>query len=84
MNEDTSTAALAIVQPDQTDLAAAAIACKGMRSTRDAPTDLSGLRADQIAHHDSTMRNSHAFLVRARGQLHSRSCLSTVMSEIHA
>ena len=62
-----------------TDAAAGAIAlsaapeCKGIRSTSDFPRDLSGLSAEQIAHHYSALRNSHASLVRSRGQLQRRS-----------
>lgn len=61
------------------DAAAGAIAiagapeCKGIRSTSDFPRDLSGLSAEQIAHHYSALRNSHASLVRSRGQLQRRS-----------
>ena len=73
MSEDPTTAALAITQPDPTDLAAPLIECKGIRSTSDFPKDLSGLSADQIAHHYSAMRNSHASLTRSRGQLQRRS-----------
>ena len=54
-------------------LEAAAIECKGIRSTSDFPKDLTGLSPEQIAHHYSAMRNSHASLVRARGQLQRRS-----------
>ena len=50
-----------------------AVECKGIRSTSDFPRDLSGLSPEQIAHHYSAMRNSHASLVRARGQLQRRS-----------
>jgi len=51
----------------------AANACKGIRSTSDFPRDLSGLTAEQIAHHYQAMRNSHAALSRSRGQLQRRS-----------
>lgn len=47
--------------------------CKGMRSTSDFPRDLTGLSAEQIAHHYLAMRNSHAALSRSRGQLQRRS-----------
>lgn len=47
--------------------------CKGIRSTTDFPRDLTGLSAEQIAHHYSAMRNSHAALSRSRGQLQRRS-----------
>lgn len=73
MSADPTPAALAINQPDPTDLSAPLIECKGIRSTSDFPKDLSGLSADQIAHHYGAMRNSHASLVRARGQLQRRS-----------
>jgi len=54
-------------------LDAGVIACKGIRSTSEFPRDLAGLSAEQIAHHYGAMRNSHASLVRARGQLQRRS-----------
>jgi len=47
--------------------------CKGIRSTTDFPKDLTGLSAEQIAHHYLAMRNSHAALSRSRGQLQRRS-----------
>jgi chromosome segregation ATPase len=47
--------------------------CKGIRSTSDFPRDLTGLSAEQIAHHYLAMRNSHAALSRSRGQLQRRS-----------
>ena len=47
--------------------------CKGIRSTSDFPRDLTGLSAEQIAHHYQAMRNSHAALSRSRGQLQRRS-----------
>lgn len=47
--------------------------CKGIRSTSDFPRDLSGLSPDQIAHHYTALRNSHASLVRSRSQLQRRS-----------
>ncbi|MFN9545617.1 MAG: hypothetical protein ACK6AD_00890 [Cyanobacteriota bacterium] len=50
-----------------------AIECKGIRSTSDFPRELSGLSAEQIAHHYLAMRNSHAALSRSRGQLLRRS-----------
>lgn len=49
------------------------VECKGIRSTSDFPRDLDGLSSEQIAHHYSAMRNSHASLVRSRGQLQRRS-----------
>lgn len=58
---------------EPTALDAGVIACKGIRSTSDFPKDLAGLNAEQIAHHYKAMRNSHASLVRARGQLQRRS-----------
>lgn len=54
-------------------LVAAAPECKGIRATSDFPRDLSGLSPEQIAHTYSAMRNSHASLARARGQLQRRS-----------
>ncbi len=50
-----------------------AVECKGIRATSDFPRDLSGLSPEQIAHHYSALRNSHASLVRSRGQLQRRS-----------
>lgn len=50
-----------------------ALECKGIRSTSDFPRDLSGLSAEQIAHHYQALRNSHAALSRSRGQLQRRS-----------
>ena len=47
--------------------------CKGIRSTSDFPRELTGLSAEQIAHHYQAMRNSHAALSRSRGQLQRRS-----------
>ncbi len=49
------------------------IECKGIRSTSDFPKDLSGLTAEQADHHYKAMRNSHASLMRSRGQLKRRS-----------
>ncbi|WP_231596727.1 hypothetical protein [Synechococcus sp. CBW1004] len=49
------------------------VACKGIRSTSDFPRDLKGLSAEQIEHHYTAMRNSHASLTRSRGQLLRRS-----------
>jgi prefoldin subunit 5 len=54
-------------------LLSAAVECKGIRATSDFPRDLSGLSEEQIAHAYSAMRNSHASLSRARGQLQRRS-----------
>jgi hypothetical protein len=54
-------------------LVAAAPECKGIRATSEFPRDLSGLSPEQIAHTYSAMRNSHASLARARGQLQRRS-----------
>jgi chromosome segregation ATPase len=73
MTDDPTTAALATTEADTTELLPAVIECKGIRSTSDFPRDLSGLSPEQIAHHYSAMRNSHASLVRARGQLQRRS-----------
>ena len=50
-----------------------AVECKGIRSTSDFPRDLKGLSAEQIEHHYTAMRNSHASLTRSRGQLLRRS-----------
>ena len=47
--------------------------CKGIRSTSDFPRDLSGLSPEQVEHHYKAMRNSHASLMRSRGQLQRRS-----------
>ncbi len=57
--------------PDASALAAMP-ACKGIRATSDFPRDLTGLSAEQIAHHYGALRNSHASLVRSRGQLQRR------------
>jgi len=73
VTDDPTPAALATTPPDATALDPAAVECKGIRSTSDFPRDLSGLSPEQIAHHYSAMRNSHASLVRARGQLQRRS-----------
>jgi chromosome segregation ATPase len=59
----------------------AALECKGIRSTRDFPADLSALSRDQIEHHYQAMRNSHASLTRSRGQLQRRSRELTVARE---
>lgn len=66
MTDDPTTTALETLD-------AGVIACKGIRSTSEFPRDLAGLSAEQIAHHYGAMRNSHASLVRARGQLQRRS-----------
>ena len=50
-----------------------ALDCKGIRSTSDFPRQLTGLTTEQIAHHYSALRNSHASLSRSRGQLLRRS-----------
>ena len=49
------------------------VECKGIRSTSDFPRDLSGLSPEQMEHHYKAMRNSHASLMRSRGQLQRRS-----------
>jgi chromosome segregation ATPase len=49
------------------------VECKGIRSTSDFPRDLQGLSPEQIEHHYTAMRNSHASLTRSRGQLLRRS-----------
>ena len=49
------------------------VECKGIRSTSDFPRDLSGLSPEQVEHHYKAMRNSHASLMRSRGQLQRRS-----------
>ena len=49
------------------------VKCKGIRSTRDFPQDLRGLSPEQVEHHYKAMRNSHASLMRSRGQLQRRS-----------
>ena len=61
---------LAVSAPDA---GMSVVECKGIRSTSDFPRDLSGLSPEQIAHHYSAMRNSHASLMRSRGQLQRRS-----------
>ncbi|MEA5414688.1 hypothetical protein [Synechococcus sp. BA-132 BA5] len=55
--------------------------CKGIRSTRDFPVDLSTLSREQIEHHYQAMRNSHASLSRSRGQLQRRSRELTLARE---
>ena len=60
------------------DPAKAALECKGIRSTKDFPADLSALSREQIEHHYQAMRNSHASLTRSRGQLQRRSRELTV------
>ena len=49
------------------------VECKGIRSTSDFPRDISGLSPEQVEHHYKAMRNSHASLMRSRGQLQRRS-----------
>ena len=49
------------------------VECKGIRATSDFPRDLSGLSPEQVEHHYKAMRNSHASLMRSRGQLQRRS-----------
>jgi prefoldin subunit 5 len=49
------------------------VECKGIRSTRDFPRELTGLSPEQIEHHYKALRNSHASLTRSRGQLMRRS-----------
>ena len=49
------------------------VECKGIRSTSDFPRDLTGLSPEQVEHHYKAMRNSHASLMRSRGQLQRRS-----------
>ncbi|PZV23310.1 MAG: hypothetical protein DCF18_07255 [Cyanobium sp.] len=59
----------------------AALECKGIRSTRDFPADLTALSREQIEHHYQAMRNSHASLTRSRSQLQRRSRELTVARE---
>lgn len=66
------------VAPDATH---GALECKGIRSTRDFPADLSVLSREQIEHHYLAMRNSHASLTRSRAQLQRRSKELTVARE---
>ena len=49
------------------------VECKGIRSTSDFPRDLTGLSLEEVEHHYKAMRNSHASLMRSRGQLQRRS-----------
>ncbi|AII45089.1 hypothetical protein KR49_01240 [Synechococcus sp. KORDI-49] len=49
------------------------VECRGIRSTSDFPRDISGLSPEQVEHHYKAMRNSHASLMRSRGQLQRRS-----------
>ena len=67
--------------PVASDPAQAALACKGIRSTRDFPAALSALSREQIEHHYQAMRNSHASLTRSRAQLQRRSREFTVARE---
>ena len=50
-----------------------ALEFKGIRSTTDFPRDLTGLSPEQIAPIYRALRDSHAALSRARGQLRRRS-----------
>ena len=66
--------------PSSTELASSSpsaihpqVECKGIRSTSDFPRDLTGLSPEQVEHHYKAMRNSHASLMRSRGQLQRRS-----------
>lgn len=66
--------------PSQSELAISSsdaiqsqVECRGIRSTSDFPRDLSGLSPEQVEHHYKAMRNSHASLMRSRGQLQRRS-----------
>ena len=66
--------------PSQSELAKSSsggiqpqVECKGIRSTSDFPRDLLGLSPEQVEHHYKAMRNSHASLMRSRGQLQRRS-----------
>jgi len=51
----------------------AQVECRGIRSTSDFPREISGLSPEQVEHHYKAMRNSHASLMRSRGQLQRRS-----------
>ncbi len=68
-----SSAPLVAASPSPPGAIQPAAECKGIRSTSDFPRDLTGLSAEQIAHHYQAMRNSHAALSRSRGQLQRRS-----------
>ena len=61
------------VQPSSIQAIQPQVECKGIRSTSDFPRDLSGLSQEQVEHHYKAMRNSHASLMRSRGQLQRRS-----------
>jgi chromosome segregation ATPase len=75
LTDDPTIAALATppAAPTALEAGAGAIECKGIRPTGDFPKDLAGLSPEQIARYYSAMRNSHASLARARGQLQRRS-----------
>lgn len=47
--------------------------CKGIRSNSDFPREINGLSPEQVEHHYKALRNSHASLMRSRGQLQRRS-----------
>ena len=61
------------IQPSSAQAIQPQVECKGIRSTSDFPRDLSGLSPEQAEHHYKAMRNSHASLMRSRGQLQRRS-----------
>ncbi|MCP9848975.1 hypothetical protein [Cyanobium sp. Morenito 9A2] len=67
--------------PVRPGAAQAALECKGIRSTKDFPADLTALSREQLEHHYQAMRNSHASLTRSRAQLQRRSRELTVARE---
>ena len=73
MSDDTTS--LETLQLSLTEATAiqAQVECKGIRSTSEFPREISGLSPEQVEHHYKAMRNSHASLMRSRGQLQRRS-----------
>ena len=61
------------IKPSSSQAIQPQVECKGIRSTSDFPRELSGLSQEQVEHHYKAMRNSHASLMRSRGQLQRRS-----------
>ena len=61
------------IKPSSSQAIQPQVECKGIRSTSDFPKDLSGLSPEQAEHHYKAIRNSHASLMRSRGQLQRRS-----------
>ncbi|WP_136989156.1 hypothetical protein [Synechococcus sp. UW140] len=67
-----------VLPPSELDTASqssiqAQVEYTGMRSTSDFPRTTQGLSRAQLEHHYKAMRNSHASLMRSRGQLQRRS-----------